>query len=90
MTTETGITLIEGLHDVRIDHATRTVRPEDREGDVFFGLRWGTNGTATETRRALVAPPGYLWRCSDGQAAVGTTLVPTNRSDEYIFDPWGG
>lgn len=63
-----------------------TVRPTDADGDVFFGLVSGTNGTGPALRRTLVAQVGLTWLCSDGRRAVGTLLIPTG--NVYTENPW--
>jgi uncharacterized protein YcbX len=63
------------MHRVTLDRQNRTVRPADLEGDRFFGLEPGTNGTAAEARRH-VAPAGFTWRRHDGSHALGVLLVP--------------
>lgn len=62
-----------------------TLRPATPEGDAFFGLEMGTNGTAASARReAFGAGP---WERFDGSPATGLTLVPTNRSQRVVL--WG-
>lgn len=43
-----------------IDNQSQTARPADAEGDVWYGLLSGTNGTGPAMRRALAAP-GLRW-----------------------------
>jgi hypothetical protein len=66
----------------------RTIRPETREGDEYFGLRGGTNGTAATTRRALVEKPGLLWLQFDGKIARGLFLHTP--SGDAWRNPWDG
>lgn len=58
-------------HPVAVDPETRTLRPVDDQGDAFFGLEPGTNGTAAECRRELVSPyRGANWSTSSGRVAT--------------------
>jgi hypothetical protein len=43
-----------------------TLQPVDSDGDKFFGLSVGTNGTATVMRRQLLERPGQKWRRHNG------------------------
>lgn len=82
---------------VTVDHATKTIRPSTKDGDDYYGLSVGSNGTATITRRACVTPSGtgpkgvaaYRWVRFDGRPAVGLTLIPSADS-ELTPNPWGG
>jgi hypothetical protein len=84
-----------GIKDNRL-----TVQPERADGDAFYGLEIGTNGTAAAARRAAVeaeiqstqnyawGPP--VWLRANGKPAAGLQLVPTDRSDTYEANPWSG
>lgn len=63
-----------------------TIRPTTREGDAFFGLELGTNGTGPAGRRALHPP--LRWERHDGRPATGLTLTPSG-SDAWL-NPWDG
>lgn len=81
------------MHNVTIDETTKTIRPVTREGDEYFGLRVGTNGTGATMRRVLVTPAGYDWRCADGRHAVGITLRPDAAEVAHLGEatnPWDG
>jgi hypothetical protein len=67
-----------------------TVRPAVPEGDAFFGLEAGTNGTAAAGRRAAIGLNGRIWERHDGRPATGLQLVPSNRSESYDANPWSG
>lgn len=71
---------------VRIDSI---VRPAEPEGDAFYGLETGTNGTGAAMRRKVAAPPGCVWQRHDGKPAMGLLLTPTNRS-AFVPNPWDG
>jgi hypothetical protein len=81
---------------VIIDSFAKTVRPAVPEGDDYFGLSIGTNGTAAACRRAVVEAVQQIvngrltWLRSNGQSATGLTLVPSARSDAYEANPWSG
>jgi hypothetical protein len=66
------------------DHLTHTIRPIDADGDRYFGLEPGTNGTAAESRRGTVAPRGVnvTWQRHDGRPAVGLTLRVKRTADD--------
>lgn len=66
-----------------------TIRPVTPEGDAYFGLEAGTNGTAAECRRALVQRPGERWVRFDGRPATGLRLAPPSRVVEGV-SPWSG
>lgn len=84
------------MQSVIHDAATNTVRPAHLEGDDFYGLSLGSNGTAKTCRRALVEVTLQVnglsvtaeWRQSNGKPATGLTLVPTNH--ETWVSPWAG
>lgn len=74
-----------------IDSVSRTIRPATPDGDTYFGLAVGTNGTAAMTRRALAEPANsgpYTWVRYSGRPAVGATLIPTGR--DTWSNPWDG
>lgn len=73
------------MHEVRV--IDRTIRPATPEGDRFFGLESGTNGTGAEMRRMGV-PAGLQWVRHDGKPATGLLLQPTGRSEGV--NPWDG
>jgi hypothetical protein len=75
---------------VFVDHNAHQVLSLEPEGDVFYGLIPGTNGTAAITRRLCAAPDGYEWIASDCRKARGVFVVPSNRSDGYQTNPWSG
>lgn len=56
------------LNAIVVDPSTRTIRPTHYAAEEFFGVAWGTNGTAAECRRALVTQAGYRWTRADGRA----------------------
>lgn len=66
---------------VEFDFDARTIRPLSAEGDEFFGLSPGSNGTAATTRRACVEGPGFSWVRFNGRPAVGTCYVVPEASD---------
>ncbi len=66
---------------VNADSQSKTLRPVSSEGDAFFGLQSGTNGTAATCRRALVQVDGYQWIQSTGRNAIGMTFVPGDSSE---------
>ena len=81
--------------NVVVDLNRGTIQPETPDGDDFFGLAAGTNGTAATTRRELVI--GQLfprenanrlrWLRSNGRDPAGLRFVPGNRSHEFE-NPW--
>lgn len=71
-----------------IDDVSRTVRPADAQGDEFFGLKPGHNGTAATCRRELAAPEGYAWVRHNGRPAIGLTTIPSGIDD--AVNPWSG
>lgn len=71
-----------------ICHVTHTIRPADRDGDRYFGLEPGSNGTAATCRRALVQPLGFRWLRSSGRAATGPLYVPGQTSEAPFFQTW--
>lgn len=73
------------MHEVKV--IDRTVRPVTPEGDRFYGLESGTNGTGAEMRR-LNVPAGLEWRRHDGKPATGLYLRPTGNSEGV--NPWDG
>lgn len=75
------------MFDVVIEN--NAIRPTTREGDQFFGLEVGANGTAAIARRRLVAPDGARWVRHNGKPAIGPLLVPTARSF-LVANPWDG
>ncbi len=82
------------VYVVTVDPVTRTVRPLDAQGDDYFGLGIGTNGTAATNRRQLAVisasvPADYRWVRANGSAATGLNCVPTARS-ESAPNPWTG
>lgn len=80
--------------NVTVDLETGTLRPQTAEGDRFYGLEPGTNGTAATTRRALVeheiAGFALAWLRHDGRQPIGITLVPTDAGDDAFQSPWVG
>ncbi len=80
--------------NTRINHETKTIRPLDAAGNAFFGLDFGTNGTAAIGRRVVAEHSsngvGYTWVKSSGAHALGLTLVPTERSHQAFSSPWEG
>lgn len=82
-----------------------TLRPETPDGDDYFGLSWGTNGTAAASRRRLAEPTlsaardwglslsvdrlTIRWVRFSGAPATGLNTIPTNRSDVTFSNPWG-
>ena len=74
---------------IHIDHETQTIKPLDAEGDSYFGLVVGSNGSATICRRELYTPAGYTWVRFNGRPAVGITLIPSADSDSTP-SPWEG
>lgn len=65
-------------------------RPLTVDGDEWFGLAWGFNGTAARCRRLLAAPAAVTWLRHDGRPAYGLTTVPSSRSSERWRSPWTG
>jgi hypothetical protein len=65
------------MHAVTVITARRVIRPTTEDGDAFYGLAPMTNGTAAESRRACVAPPGFRWERSTGAPATGVLYVPS-------------
>lgn len=77
-------------HPFAVDKKYGVLRPLDDAGDVFFGLAWGTNGTAAECRRALVEIPGYSWRRSNGKPPVSILYkVPAPAAEHDTTTPEG-
>lgn len=85
---------------LNLDSTAKTLRPVDAEGDDYFGLSIGTNGTAAVARRAIaeIAACGvsradrqfvFVWVRSNGRPATGMTLVPNAHSDLSYVSPWG-
>ena len=72
-----------------IEHTSRRVMSLTLEGDRFYGLLPGTNGSGPTMRRACV-PDGYVWLTSEGDRARGVYLVPSDTSDELQTNPWSG
>lgn len=72
---------------IYVDHAAKQVLSLEEEGDTFFGLLPGTNGTGPAMRRKCV-PDGYVWLTSRCKRALGVYSVPTNTSEE-IPNHWG-
>lgn len=72
---------------VALNHTTHVAQPVDPEGDRFFGLESGTNGSGATMRRKLVAD-GFKWERHDGRPATGLQLSPTGRTDWR--NPWDG
>jgi len=75
-------------HAVRLDLGAETLWPLTPEGDAFFGLELGTNGTAATCRRLLLAPEHYKWTRHDGRPATGLTLIPSGHDNSV--NPWDG
>lgn len=79
---------------VKIDTVTKTIQPLNAEGDAFYGLAVGTNGTATICRRACVEPQGvvrFVWVRFNGHPAIGVTLVPSGRDTNKNYrSQWEG
>lgn len=81
---------------VRVDAASRTIRPETAAGDEFFGLAPGTNGSSSISRRAVLeaavqtASGPFTWVRSNGSHASGINLIPSNRGDKVNTNPWSG
>jgi hypothetical protein len=78
--------LTKGLSMYETQIVENTIRPVSPEGDAWFGLESGTNGTAATMRR-MNAPAGLEWRRHDGKPATGLLLNP--RGSEWI-NPWDG
>lgn len=55
------------LDAIVVDAVSKTIRPTHSLADEFFGVAWGTNGTAAECRRTLVGQDGFKWVTSDGR-----------------------
>lgn len=72
-----------------LDPPSKTIRPARSEGDDYFGLGPGTNGTAAITRRALVQPEGFTWVRFNRTPATGLQLIPGD-SSESLANPWSG
>lgn len=72
------------------DHLTHTIRPLTPEGDDYFGLSAGTNGTAAQSRRETVAPPGIAvtWLRHNGQRPAFLNYQPASGDDRFA-NPWG-
>jgi hypothetical protein len=73
--------------------AALKLRPETPEGDEFFGLAAGTNGTAAAMRRRVIessitTTAMLVWERHNGRAAVGVTLVPSGKDPNA--NPWSG
>lgn len=65
-----------------------TVRPLTEDGDDFYGLALGTNGTAAAMRRLCAnAPPSYRWLRRDGRPATGLRLRPATGETKFV-NPW--
>lgn len=62
------------------------VRPRSPDGDQFYGLEPGTNGSGAAMRRRVVAE-GLHWVRHNGSAATGLLLVPSSRAT--WVNPWG-
>lgn len=78
------------MHETTIDHDTRTVRPLTPEGDEWFGLTMGSNGSAALMRRAG-APAGYTWTRHNGRHAHGLNLQAHAHADtDTTPNPWDG
>jgi hypothetical protein len=79
---------------VVVDNESRTIRPANPDGDEFFGLANGTNGTGAIARRDAAerteTATGYTWLRSNGQSATGLQLVPSNKSDATWAPLWPG
>lgn len=76
-----------------VDGNNATVRPESPDGDSYYGLASGTNGTAAATRRAaalgcVTSSMPLRWVCSDGKPAAGLNLIPSSNSDRVNANPW--
>jgi len=65
------------------------IRPAHPNGDDFYGLAPGTNGTAAAMRRTLVTPEGFAWFRYDGSRPVGLLVVPLARPSPFS-NPWSG
>jgi hypothetical protein len=88
-----------GQYELGMDNHRLTVRPSRPEGDDFFGLTIGSNGTAATARREAVeleicATQNYVhgapvWLRFNGKPAAGLQLVPGTSTD-LETDPWGG
>jgi hypothetical protein len=72
------------------DHLTHTIRPTEAEGDDFYGLSKGTNGTAAQARRECVAPAGIrvTWLRFDGSRAAFRNYQPASGEGRFV-NPWG-
>lgn len=64
-----------------------TIRPMTPDGDDYFGLTTGTNGTAAIARRALVKTDGLTWVKSNGKPAVGIYLAGSGFAPTATY--WG-
>lgn len=75
-----------------VTHGT-TMRPSSPEGDAYYGLISGTNGTRAAQRRlesesATGTPGPFRWVRHGGGHAIGTLLVPTG--EDSFVNPWDG
>lgn len=82
-------------HPCTVDSSTATIRPQTPRGDDFYGLAYGTNGTAAIFRRALVelnisGGVPLRWVRANGKPAAGVNYVPTENSNLIHTDPWSG
>lgn len=66
-----------------------TIRPATPEGNEFFGLNRGTNGTGTKGRRECVQRAGDVWVRHDGSPAISLRLTPPLEAVEGV-SPWSG
>lgn len=65
-----------------------TIRPSTPEGDDYYGLALGTNGTAAESRRECAVNGRPLqWVRHNGRIAVGPTLRGAGH-DLSWKNPW--
>lgn len=74
-----------------IDERTRTIRPMHAGADDYFGLSQGTNGTATESRRAIAVAtngaPHYSWKRANGSPPAYLNYTPAS-GNEVFENPW--
>jgi hypothetical protein len=71
-----------------VTYVNEVVKPATPEGDEYYGLKSGTNGTAAATRRAMVSTGTHRWVCFNGGPPVGLQLIPTN--EQVKTNQWDG
>lgn len=84
------------LHEIDFPKSFAIVlQPATPEGDDFYGLNMGTNGTAAAARRAVAQAKINAscevveWARSNGAPAFGLQLVPGD-SEAVNADAWSG